>query len=285
MLVASGLALLFGIASIASFMEGDIMMIGGYLLFFLLTGLNMNPMLAIVCSAVSMFFIGITIGRLVYQRLRSSARVRALGGADAWVFNTFIITLGVSFIIENMVLISLGPFYHGINYLYPGSIDLLGLPIATDRVFLVILSMSVLVLLWFFLKYHKLGRSIRAVGMNAKVASLLGVNVDRIYLLVVGLSTILGGLAGGFYMAMYSVYPTMGTGPSLKAWVIVLLGGLGNMKGALVCSVILATVESLAYYFISAGWQDVISLGVLIVVILIRPYGIFGTEVKGIWER
>jgi branched-chain amino acid transport system permease protein len=269
MLLTSGLSLLFGIASIASFMHGEMATIGGYVLLFLLLTLSVDPMLTIICSMAIMFFIGILFGTFFFKRLR-----KRIG--KGWISDTFIITLGLSQILVNGMLIVFGSSYQGVKYLYPGSVTILDVPISTDRALLIVFSISILVLLWLFLKYHRVGRAIRAVGINEEVGPVLGIDVDRIYLLVIGISTMLAGIAGGFYMALYTVYPTMGGGPNLKSWVIVIFGGLGNIKGALICSIILASIETLAYYYVSGGWQDVVSFAVLLAVILIRPYGLFG---------
>ena len=277
-LVSASLALLFGIISVASFMHGDMAMLGGYVAFFVLTSLNMSPVLAVVMTGVVMFLVAAAIERSLLRPLRRIS-------GKLWMFNTFVLTLGISQVMENGAQVGFGPEFRGVAALWPGIVTVLGVSFSYDRLIMLVGSVGIMILLWAFLKFTKLGRAIRATGINEQAVPLFGVNVDMIYLITFGLSGLLAGVGGAFYMALYTTYPLMGVTPNLKAWIVVLIAGLGNVKGAVICSFILALVETLAIYFLASGWQNVIGTVVVIIVLLFKPSGLFGTEVKGIWEK
>jgi branched-chain amino acid transport system permease protein len=277
-LVSASLALLFGIISVASFMHGDMAMLGGYVAFFVLVSLNLNPVLAVVITGVVMFLVAAGLERTLLRPLRRIS-------GKLWMFNTFVLTLGISQIMQNGGIVAFGPEFRGVAALWPGTVTILGVSFSIDRFIMLIASVGIMVLLWGFLKYTRLGRAIRATGINEEAVPLFGVNVNMIYMFTFGLSGLLAGVGGAFYMALFTTYPLMGVTPNLKAWIVVLIAGLGNVKGAVICSFLLALVETLAIYWLSAGWQNVIGTVIVILVLLFRPTGIFGTEVKGIWER
>jgi branched-chain amino acid transport system permease protein len=277
-LVSASLALLFGIISVASFIQGDIAMLGGYVAFFALTILGVNPIIAVVLTGAVLFLVGALIERSLLRPLRRIS-------GKLWMFNTFVLTLGISQILENGAQAAFGPTFFGVNALWPGVIDVFGSPIANDRMIMLIASVAIMVLLWAFLKFTKPGRAIRALGMNEEAIPLFGVNVNMIYMITFGLTGLLAGIGGAFYMAVYTTYPLMGVTPNLKAWTVVLIGGLGNVKGAVFCSFLLAFIETVATYYLASGWPNVISVVIVILVLLFRPTGLFGTEVKGIWEK
>ncbi len=277
-LISASLAMLFGIISVASFCHGDFAMLGGYLSYFLLVSLGLNPILALVLTAAVMFLFGCLIEKSLLFPLRKTS-------GKLWMFYTFVLTLGISQVLENGALAAFGAAFLGIKSLWPGNINLLGTATSLDRFAILGISVGIVVVFWFFLKYTKIGRAIRAVGINEEAASIFGVNVNFIYTLTFGLSALLAGIGGLFYMVLFTTYPLMGVTANLKAWIVVLTAGLGNIKGAIYCSFLLSFAETLAYTFLSAGWQNVISIIIVALILLFKPTGLFGTEVKGIWER
>jgi branched-chain amino acid transport system permease protein len=277
-LVSASLALLFGIISVASFMHGDMAMLGGYVAFFALTALGLNPVIAVVITGLVMFLVGAALERALLKPLRRIS-------GKLWMFNTFVLTLGVSQIFQNGAQVAFGPEFRGVSALWPGTVTLIGVSFSFDRLIMLLGSVGLMCVLWAFLKFTKLGRAIRATGINEQAVPLFGVNVNMIYMFTFGLSGLLAGVGGAFYMALFTTYPLMGVTPNLKAWIVVLIAGLGNVKGAVICSFLLALVETISIYALTAGWQNVIGTVVVIVVLLFRPQGLFGTEVKGIWEK
>ena len=278
-LISASLALLFGIISVASFMQGDFCMLGGYVAFFALVSVvHVDPVLAVILSGVAMFLVGALIEKSLLRPLRRIS-------GKLWMFNTFVLTLGISQVMENGAQAAFGPAFLGVSSLWPGVVDIAGVSFSYDRLILLVASVGIMLLLWAYLKFTRLGRAIRATGINEQAVPLFGVNVNRIYLYTLGLSGLLAGVAGAFYMAIFTTYPLMGTVMNLKAWIVVLIAGLGNVKGAVVCSFLLAFIETLSIYALSSGWQNVIGTVAVILVLLFKPTGLFGTEVKGIWEK
>lgn len=277
-LVSASLALLFGIISVASFMHGDMAMLGGYSAYFVLMILGLNPVVAVALTGVLMFAVGCFIERSLLLPLRRIS-------GKLWMFNTFVLTLGISQVMQNGALAAFGPRFLGVRSLWPGEVNLAGTSVSVDRTLFLLVSVLTIVLLWAFLKYSRLGRAIRAVGINEDAVPLFGVDVNRIYMFTFGISGLLAGVAGAFYMALFTTYPLMGVTPNLKAWIVVLIAGLGNVKGAVYCSFLLALIETIAYYALSEGWQNVIVVVLVILVLLFKPAGLFGTEVRGIWEK
>jgi branched-chain amino acid transport system permease protein len=277
-LVSASLALLFGIISVASFMHGDLAMLGGYISYFLLVSLGLDPILALVITGVLMFLVGCTIEKALLLPLRRTS-------GKLWMFNTFVLTLGISQALQNGALAVFGPIFYGVKSLWAGELSILGVSVSIDRLAILILSITIIAALWAFLKYTRIGRAILATGMNEEAASLYGVNVNNIYTLTFGISALLSGVAGVFYMALFTTYPLMGVTYNLKAWIVVLIAGLGNVKGAIYCSFLLAFIEVVATKTLAAGWQNVLPVIFVVLVLLFKPTGIFGTEVKGIWEK
>jgi branched-chain amino acid transport system permease protein len=276
-LVSASLALLFGIISVASFMHGDLAMLGGYISYFLLVSLGLDPILALVITGVLMFLVGCTIEKALLLPLRRTS-------GKLWMFNTFVLTLGISQVLQNGALAVFGPIFYG-RSLWAGEVSILGVSVSIDRLAMLVLSIVIIAALWAFLKYTRIGRAILATGMNEEAASLYGVNVNSIYTLTFGISALLSGIAGVFYMALFTTYPLMGVYYNLKAWIVVLIAGLGNVKGAIYCSFLLAFIDVVATKTLAAGWQNVLSVIFVILILLFKPTGIFGTEVRGIWEK
>jgi len=277
-LISASLALLFGIISVASFMHGDMAMLGGYISFFVLTQLGLDPIIGIALTGAILFFIGCFVEKSLLLPLRRIS-------GKLWMFNTFVLTLGISQILQNGVLVALGPMFKGVKSLWPGEVNIFGITTSIDRMVILISSITILILLWAFLKYTKLGRAVRAVGINEEAVALFGINVNRIYMFTFGISGLLAGVAGAFYMVLFTTYPLMGVTWNQKAWIVITIAGIGNVKGAVYCSFLLSFIETLAYYTLSAGWQSVIVVILVILILLFKPTGLFGTEVKGIWER
>jgi len=277
-LISASLALLFGIIAVASFCHGDFAMLGGYVSYFLLANLGLDPIVTLILTGVIMFLLGMGIEKSLLYPLR-------LKSGKYWMFNTFVLTLGIAQIMENGALATVGSAFYGVRGLWPGELSLFGVATSVDRVAAIVIPLAIMAGVWAFLKYTRTGRAIRAVGMNEDAAALFGVNVNSIYTITFGLATALAGLAGIFYMALFTTYPYMGVTANLKAWIVVIVAGLGNIAGAVVVSFLIAFVEVLGYTFLSVGWPAVLAVIIVVIILILRPTGLFGTEVKGIWER
>jgi len=278
-LVAASLSLIFGVMNITSFMQGDLAMIGGYVCYWAIELFKVDPAIAIVLSGVALFGLGWILDKAFIFPLRKRV------GYMEWVMHSFVLTLGLSIVFQNMALIICGPLERGFPYFWRGTVSVFGVHFGIMRVIIFCTSIGIITAFWIFLMRTRIGRAIRAVSIDEEAAVMVGVNIDRIYSLTLGLSAMLSGLAGALLLPLFSVYPTSGVQLSLNAWVIVIMAGLGNVKGAIFCSLLLGIIEAFTFYFASAGWQGVFGLVIVILILILRPSGIFGEEVKGIWER
>jgi branched-chain amino acid transport system permease protein len=277
-LMAVGLTLVFGVMNIPQFAHGEFYMLGAYAAYFASAVLGLHPLLAIAFAFLAVFVIGMVIERAALFPLRSRSH-------EDWVMNTFLLTVGISFVLQNAALAIFGPNYRGLTEYWAGTIDLGPLSISIDRAASFVISVAAIGGLWVFLARSRTGRAIRATSQDERGAMLVGINLSRIHVLTFGLSTALAALAGASLLSLTQAYPNVGFRPLVESWFVVMLAGLGNIPGAIVGGFIVGMLESGSYYYLGSGWQDVITVLVLILILLFRPSGLFGAEVKGVWER
>ncbi|MDD5468810.1 MAG: branched-chain amino acid ABC transporter permease [Anaerolineales bacterium] len=272
------LALVLGVMSIISMINGELYMIGAYVSYFAFTLFGLNPILSIACAAVATFLVGALIERGPLSMMRRRA------GED-WYLNTFLLTVGLSFFLKNAVMLLWKPTYRGIRWYWEGTVSIGSIGISIDRLVALGIAALTIIALQLFLRNTRLGRAIRAVSQDERGAMLNGININTIYTISFGLACMLGGIAGGSMLSILPASPYMGTTPNNYAWLVVMLAGLGNISGAVVGGFIIGIVESVAFQFFGEGWPNVISFIILIIVLVIKPSGIFGTSVKGVWEQ
>jgi len=278
-LMAVGLALVFGVMNIAQFAHGEFYMVGAYAAFFAVGILGLNPILAILFGFLATFLVGVLIERVAFLPLRRRSR-------EDWVMNAFLLTVGVSFAVQNGALAIFGPSYRGIVEYWKGIAHITAdLYVSYDRIGSFLIAVGAIVGLWLFLARSRVGRAIRAVSQDERGATLVGINLSRIHALTFGLSTGLAGLAGAGLLSLTQAFPSVGYRPLVMSWFVVMLVGLGNIPGSVVGGFIVGMLEAGSYFFLGAGWQDVLTAGVLIVLLVVKPSGLFGAEVKGVWER
>ncbi len=291
-LLAGGLALVLGVMNIPHFAHGESFMVGAYAAFFTFTPLSNylfdhpNPVLSAVApfagflvAAVVGLILGAGIERLIFHPLRKRSR-------EGWVMNTFLLTVGISFVMTNGANLTVGPNYQGITrYWDVRPLELLGVRVTLDRLVVFAIAMLTIGALWFFLRRTQTGRAIRAVSQNEVGAEMVGVNLDFIHTFTFALATSMAALAGACLLFMFQAYPTVGLVPLYYAWYVVMLVGLGNVPGAIIGGFIVALLQTATQQFIGISWGDVIPTIVMILVLILAPSGIFGSEVKGIQEQ
>ncbi len=277
-LMAVGLALVFGVMNIAQFAHGEFYMIGAYASFFGASVLGLHPILAMLFATAVGFVAGAIVERAAFLPLRRRS--------EEWVMNAFLVTVGLSFVLQNGALFVLGPNYRGVTQYFDGSIPTFGgMSISYDRVAAFVFAIIAIGLLWLFLQRTATGRAIRAVAQDERGAMLVGISLSRIHVLTFGLSTALAALAGAALLSLTQAYPSVGYRPLIESWFVVMLVGLGNIEGSIIGGFLVGMLESLSYYYVGANWQPVVTVVVLILVLLLKPSGLFGSEVKGVWER
>jgi len=268
-LMALGLSLIFGVLNVVNFAQGEFFMLGAYIGYFAVVVLGLDPVVGVLASAAVLFVFGCFLDKTLMSYLRKRA------GRD-WLVNSFVLTLGLSAILQNGALEILGANFRGVQYYWTGSFEFFGMAFTVQRLVIVFASAIITAVFWFFTKKTNFGKAIRAVSEEKDVARTLGISVNLVYMLSFGLSAMLSGIAGALLLPTASAYPTVGSVPLLEGFTVVILGGLGNIKGAIFGGFLLGILESFATFYTSAGWQTVLSLTLVVLVLLVRPSGLFG---------
>jgi branched-chain amino acid transport system permease protein len=268
-IVALGLTLVFGILHIPNFAHGHLYMLGAYVSFFLMTLYGFGFWTALVISMVTLGLIGMLIERVVYRPLQDKPHI-----------NSFISAIGALIILETSVIVFWGPEGRRIPNPYPDIVELLGITMSHQRLLVIMAAIAMIVLLQIFIKKTTPGTTIEAVAQNREGAMLVGINVNWVSSLTFAISTATAAAAASLVAPIFMISPTMGALLGMKAFIIVILGGLGSIPGAILGGYILGILEAIGGGYLSAAYKDVYAFGALILILSIRPTGLFGKEVS-----
>jgi branched-chain amino acid transport system permease protein len=268
-LLATGLNLIFGVMKIVNFAHGEFLMIGAYITatVFLLTGFN--PYAIILVSMLALVGIGALVERLCFRPILGTSKL-----------NEIFLSIGLIYIFTNSAAMIWGDEWQSIKSPYAGiSVPIGSLNVPLDYIIIIITTAAILCGLYAFLRKTKTGREMRATSQNRKGAMLVGINVERMDILSFGIGCALAAAAGTLWVVSGQVFnPYMGSIPAVKAFAIIILGGLGSIPGAIIGGLIYGIAENGAAYFLGGVWKDAISFIILIVVLVLRPTGLFGEE-------
>lgn len=269
-LMSSGLSLVWGTLRMFNFTHGTLVMLGAYAAWYVSDRAGLRAGLALGIPAAFIFCA--VAGLVIYFFLVKPFVGRP--GADLVVIITTI--AGASFL-QNGVQVVFGPRYKQLDRILTGKIQILNTAIGMQEVLIIVLTPIVLLLLNLYLKRSKLGLAIRAVAQNYDSALLVGINVKRIYPLTFMVSAMLAGMAGVMLGGLFFILPTMGSEPLLRAFVVVVFGGLGSLPGTIIGAYIIGLIESTSSYVLSLYWAPIVLFATLIIVLIIRPTGLFGS--------
>jgi branched-chain amino acid transport system permease protein len=269
-IVALGLTLVYGILQIPNFAHGHMYMLGAYVCLFLMGVLGLGYWPALAAVAIIMAIAGIILERLCYTPLLNQPPM-----------SSFISALGALIILENGVIALWGPQGKRIPNPYPDIIDVFGITMSVQRLLVIGIAFLLIMLVQLFIKKTKVGSTIEAVAQNPEGANLVGINVKWVSSLTFAISTGLAALAACLVAPIFILSPSMGALLGMKAFVIVILGGLGSIPGAIVGGLILGLLEALGGGYISSSYKDVFGFGALVLIMAIKPRGLFGKEVQG----
>jgi len=275
--MAVGLALVFGVMNICHFAHGEYYVLGAYCAYFAFVTLSLNPILSLIVASAFSFLAGAITEKLLFYPLRQRSK-------GEWIMNAFLLTAGLSVVLQNIYRVIFGMKYRGITQYWKTSFQLFGICIPADRVIAFAIALATIAALWVFLQKTRTGRAIRAVSQDENGAKLVGINLDRIQTLTFALGSMLAGLGGASMLSLSPAYPFAGNKPLISSWFVVTIVGLGNVEGAIVGGFIVGIFESVSFFFLGSGWQDVASLVLLILLLLFKPTGLFGTQIKSVWE-
>jgi branched-chain amino acid transport system permease protein len=291
-LMAGGLALVFGVMNIPNFAHGEFFMIGSLVAFTVFSPIQeellehpstllrvLGPFPGMIIAAIVGAVLGVVMEVFLFRPLRRRSQ-------DQWVMNTFLLTAGVSVMLMNGDQLLFGNDFRGITRYWDVSpLQALGVSVSVDRVLVFVIALVTIALFSVFLRNTRTGRAMRAVSQDETGAQMAGIDLNRIFMLTLGLSCGLASLAGASLLFMFPSYPSVGVQPLYLAWYVVILAGLGNVQGAVVGAFIVALLQTLTVYFIGVGWVDVLPTAFIIFILLFKPSGLFGSEVKGVWEQ
>ncbi len=270
-LLALGYTMVYGIIKLINFAHGDIYMMGAFIGYFLITKYHMNFFVALVLTMVLKAILGVVIEFLAYRPLRNSTRIAAL-----------ITAIGVSFFLEYSMVRLVGANKHAFPQTLATVKYNLG-PVSVTNVQLIILGVSIFLMLalQFIVQKTKMGKAMRAVSVDSDAAQLMGINVNSTISFTFALGSALAG-AGGVLIGLYynSVDPLMGMVPGIKAFVAAVLGGIGIIPGAAVGGFMIGLLETFSVSIGLASYKDAVVYAVLIIILLVRPAGILGKNVK-----
>jgi branched-chain amino acid transport system permease protein len=264
-LLGIGLTLIFGIMRIVNFTHGELYALGAYMMYFFATVLGLNFFVAIAFAIVA----GMAMGSVIEFTL-----LRPKRGAD--IDTTMLLMIGAWIVMQNAEHLIWGGIAKSIPSPLPEAPLVIGpVSISWLRVMVLIISVVLIAGTYFLINRTKLGKAMRATFQDGGTAALMGVNVNAIYTTTFALGSGLGAAAGALLGPVFVVTPTMGDLASLKAFAIVILGGLGNITGAAIGGFMLAVAEEIGAGYISSGYRDAMGFLIIIIVLLFKPTGLF----------
>ena len=270
-LIALGYTMVYGIIKLINFAHGDIYMVGAYVGFYAVTMTKMSIIPALIISMVVTGLLGILVEKIAYKPLRKAPRISLL-----------ITAIGVSFFLEYTSMYFVSPTPRT----FPNVIDSLSLNIGSfvingQQLLIFIITVILMVLLTYIVQKTKMGKAMRAVSVDSDAAELMGISVNNTISFTFALGSSLAGAAGVLIGLYYnSIEPLMGMTPGIKAFVAAVLGGIGIIPGAALGGFVIGILETLSTAIGLSSYRDAIVYGVLIVILLLRPAGILGKNVK-----
>jgi branched-subunit amino acid ABC-type transport system permease component/ABC-type branched-subunit amino acid transport system substrate-binding protein len=266
-LIGIGLTIIFGVMRVVNFAHGAMVMIGMYATYFLFTGLHIDPFLAIFVVMPGMFLVGVAIEKVfIHPVLKAPER------------NQVLLTEGLSIILINTALLVFTANYLTMTTSYAGATVWLGpVSVSLPQLGAFAIALVITAAVYFLLTRTHTGSRIRATAQDAEAAQLLGINIKRVQAITFGLGVSAAGAAGALLMPIYyRVDPNAGAPFSLKAFIVVVLGGMGSVTGALVGGLLLGIVESISAVYISTGYKDAIGFVIFLLVLTLKPSGLLG---------
>ena len=266
-IVAAGLSLIWGVMDVINFAHGEFLMIAMYLSYWLGFFLNVDPIVSSLAGGLFVFLVGALTYKLIIRHTIGKSAMSAL-----------LATFGLSMLLKNICLNRFSPNFRLLQGTILGGKTFVvgGIIIPLPQLFIGIVALVLLALLYGLVKRTRLGWAIQATAMDREAAELMGINTERIYLLVFGLGGACVGIAGGLMPSYLAVHPEVGGLFSLIAFVSVAMGGFGSIPGALVASLLIGLVEAFAGFYIAPVFKYVAVFSLYLVVVMVRPRGLFG---------
>jgi len=267
-LMAVGLNMIFGVMKVVNFAHGEVMMVGAFISYWIWILTDLNPYLVMIISMLLVGGLGIIIERIGFRKVMGTGKL-----------NEIFLSLGLIYILQNAAVTLWTDDIKKIESPYSSmTLDLGMLNITYDRLIAIGLTILILVCLHIFLTRTDTGRALRATSQNHEAAMLMGVNVNRIYMLSFGIGAALAAAAGTVHGILSPFSPYMGTIPGIMAFTVIIIGGLGSIPGAIVGGLLLGIVQNFTIFYFGGAWKEAVAFVILIMVLIIRPTGFFGED-------
>ena len=265
-LIGLGLTLVLGIMNVVNFAHGEMYMLGAYFLFTFFTKMGVNFYLAMLLAIVAVMLLGFAYERSILKPLRTRS-----------IETVMLAMIGFSLLIQNIAMLIWTPVPEAIKSPFPlTAYTLAGLYFLPQRIMVIAVAVLLVILTHLLLKKTKIGKAMRATFQDLEAAALMGIKIDRIYSFTFVLGVGLAAAAGTLLGPIFTVHPYIGNLANAKAFVIVIIGGLGSFPGAITAGLLLGVFESLGAGYISSGYQDAIGFILLILILIYRPTGLYG---------
>ncbi len=268
-LVALGLTLVYGILHIPNFAHGAFYMVGAFVAFHAMSAWNADYWAAMALAAICVGLLAMVSERLVFHRLR-----------DASGIHPMIAAIGIMLFLEASAQAIWGADFQRMNTPYSAMVDIAGVMAPAQRLLIVGAAFALMALLHGFLRHTVTGATIVAMAQNRDGAALIGIDAHRVAMLTFGISGVLAAAAATLYAPINLVYPSMGHLVITKAFVIIILGGMGSIPGAIVGGLIIGFAESFGAYYVSTDYKDIIAFGLLVLILSLRPQGLFAGKAR-----
>ena len=263
-LVALGLTLIFSILEVINFAHGEFYMLGGYVTYYVFAVFGLNYFATLGVSILLVGLAGVVAERLVFRHLRHKT------------LNAFIVSLGLLWVLQASAQLSFGVLDKPVPSAFSGIARGFGVIMSVERLVVTLSAILLIVTLYLFLKWSGPGRAMRAVAQDPDAAALQGVNIELVSALGFGIGCALAGGAGALLAPVFAVSPAMGALPVVKAFIIIIVGGMGSLPGAVLGGLLLGSVEGVGSLFMGSAAVNVLGFLMVIVVLLVRPRGLLG---------
>lgn len=272
-IIALGYTMVYGIAKMLNFAHGDVIMVGAYVIFTIISTMGYPPVVGVIVAVAVCTVLGITIERIAYKPLRGASSLAVL-----------ITAIGVSYFLQNMALIVFGAdtksFNSVVNF---GPFNIGGIVISGETLVTIVSCIVIMIVLTTFINKTKAGQAMLAVSEDRGAAVLMGINVNQTIALTFAIGSGLAAIAGALLCSAYpTLSPYTGSMPGIKAFTAAVFGGIGSIPGALIGGILLGIIEIFGKAYISSQLSDAIVFAVLIIVLVVKPSGILG---KGRQEK
>lgn len=265
-LIGIGLTMIFGVMRVINFAHGDLLMVGMYLTWGIFTLFHLDPFLSIVLVAPLLFLWGAFLQKVFINRV-----------LNALPQNQILLTIGLGLVMSNTVMLIFTSDYRILTTEYSSSsYDLFGLSVSVPLLYAFLITTAVTAALYAFLLKTDTGQAIRATAQDRDAAQLMGINVRRMSVLAFGIGAALAGTAGALISPTYYIFPQVGSAFTLKAFVIVVLGGMGSIVGATLGGIIIGLTESLAAVYVAGGLKELVVFVLFLALLLFKPAGLLG---------